>query len=375
MIKRASLLRRGPGIVLAGLLLAGGSELVAVPAASASAAVPNTWGFGYLNNPNPAPGFVLPAATEASSSGRAAVVTAHPGAGVYQISFQGIGAPAAAPGVVHVTAAPSGRVPVWCQASQWGPAAGNEVIDILCYRPRAGGGVATNTAFSVVFTSSSLPAPAGIAYGYLESTGGNGTVTQFDSDGGVITSALVGPGSWQVTMPGLGGGPGPLAGGIQVTTATARATHCKLETWTNAAQYLNIDVACFDPAGAPSDVRWNLTYQDGRDITGRATANFGYIWNTAAPPGGTNVNSRCLPGNAITHPAAGLYTVTFPCIFAPPDNVLLSASGANTDFCSLSSPGPWIRAGANVDVPHVFCFHVNGAISPADDFFTTYTSR
>lgn len=119
-------------------------------------------------------------------------------------------------------------------------------------------------------------------------------------------------------------------------------------------------------------MRWNLTYQEGSDITGRPAPDFGYIWNNAAPPAATNFNS-CGPVNTVTPPPAP-YPVTFPCVFAPPDNVLVGASGPSTDFCSLASPRPWSGSGTTVIVPAVDCCHVNGVNSPADDFFATYTT-
>jgi hypothetical protein len=133
---------------------------------------------------------------------------------------------------------------------------------------------------------------------------------------------------------------------------------------------------CFTPGGAPANLPWTLTYQNRSDVTGRVPADFGYVWHTAAPPAATNFNSVCGPGpvNTVT-PGPAPYKVTFKCIFARPNNVLLSASRANHDFCSLSSPGSWAQAGTAVIVPAVRCFHLNGAPSPADDFFATYTSR
>jgi hypothetical protein len=247
---------------------------------------------------------------------------------------------------------------------------GNEVINIACYR--APGAVPVDTDFSVAFSWSTKPAPPGARYGYLESTGGSGAVTQFDSAGGPITSTSAGPGLWHVVMPGLGG-PAPQTGGIQVTPVGTTPQHCKVRNWNTAATAENIYVMCFTPAGAPVNLPWNLTYQNRNDITGRTPMNFGYIWhNVPPPPATTNFNSAC--GANIVSPGPAPYKVTFPCIFAPPTNVLLSASGANHDFCSLTGPVAWSNAGTAVIVPLVRCFHVNGAASPADGFFATYTS-
>ena len=149
--------------------------------------------------------------------------------------------------------------------------------------------------------------------------------------------------------------------------------HCKVRNWVTAAAAASIFVICFTPAGAPANLPWTLTYQNQSDITGRVPVDFGYVWHTAAPPATTNFNSVCGPVNTVT-PGPAPYKVTFPCIFALPNNVLLSASGANHDFCSLNSPRSWVQVGAAVIVPGVRCHHLNGALSPADDFFATYTS-
>jgi hypothetical protein len=332
------------------------------------------WGFAFLNNPNPAPPppppVPLPPAWEASSSGGGAALTAHPGPGHYQITFYRIGTPPGGGlGVVHVTAAPAENAPVWCQAGSWGPQNGNEVINVVCYQaPKA---VPVNTDFSVTFGWNAPGSVSGPSFGYLESNGVSGTNTQFDSAGGTITSTLVARGRWTVIMPGLGG-TGRFLGGIQVTTATVQPGHCKLINWQTTAAQQGIEVRCFTTTGAPANLPWTLTYQNGTDIVGRTPADFGYIWHAGAAPPGTNVNS-CGPMaiNTVTPPNP--YTVTFPCIFAPSNDVQLTASGQNFDFCAIS-PLPWAANGPDVNVPDVSCFHVNGTPSPADNMFATYTA-
>ena len=150
MNKRANNPRRVLGKVLAAALVAGASALVAVPAAPAQATPVTEWGYAFLDKPMPPPLYHLPAAWEASSSGGGAKLTAHPGAGTYQITFYRIGTPPGAGfGVVHVTAAPDDNAPVWCQAGSWFPQNGNEVINVVCYEaPKA---VRVNTDFSVTF--------------------------------------------------------------------------------------------------------------------------------------------------------------------------------------------------------------------------------
>ena len=54
MIKGVQRLRRGLSRMLAAVLVGGASAIVGL-AAPASAAVPNSWGFGFLNNPAPVP--------------------------------------------------------------------------------------------------------------------------------------------------------------------------------------------------------------------------------------------------------------------------------------------------------------------------------
>jgi hypothetical protein len=168
MHKHSNNSRRVLGKVLAGALVAGASALVTVPAAPAQAAPVTEWGYAFLDKPVPPPLYHLPAAWEASSSGGGAQMTAHPGAGAYQITFYGIGTPPGAGfGVVHVTAAPGDNAPVWCQAGSWGPQNGNEVINVDCYEaPKA---VRVNTDFSVTFGWNAPGSVAGPSYGYLES--------------------------------------------------------------------------------------------------------------------------------------------------------------------------------------------------------------
>jgi hypothetical protein len=69
MVKRANWLRRSLARVLVGVFVVGTSASVVAPAAPAGAAMPNSWGFAYLDKPAPVLPYNLPLATEASSSG------------------------------------------------------------------------------------------------------------------------------------------------------------------------------------------------------------------------------------------------------------------------------------------------------------------
>ena len=118
------------------------------------------------------------------------------GTGQYKITFVGA---AAAGGVVHVTAINS--APHWCQVNGFGPSGADEVVSISCYRV---GGAPDFTGFSAIFSSSSGPASALGAFGYVNSMPSGALVSQYNSAGpGNTVTHTATRASGRVKFPGL----------------------------------------------------------------------------------------------------------------------------------------------------------------------------
>ncbi|HLJ98371.1 MAG TPA: hypothetical protein VKU39_00525, partial [Streptosporangiaceae bacterium] len=146
----------------------------AIAAAPAQAAVPDHWGFAYVNIPVGIPD----PSHQAGSWPAPFKVTVAPGApGQEFVRFPRI---ASAGGVVHVTAVAD--IAVWCQAQRWFPSGLDEIAVVRCFRP---GGVPMFVPFAVTFTRSSPgPVPPGHAYAYVHYSGV--IASQFTSSGGPV---------------------------------------------------------------------------------------------------------------------------------------------------------------------------------------------
>jgi hypothetical protein len=318
-------------------------------AAPAHAAVPDRFGFVLWNGAAVVPSGTFPAANT--------VVMLVPGR--YRVIFSGQGAKG---GVVHVTSI--NPAPHWCQVDAFWQAGADELAQIACYKA---GGALDASAFSAIYDSSSgPPAVPGGQFGYVDWAGA--IVSQYNSAGGVNVVAHLGIGQWHVRMPGLAT-PGPIDGSLQATAINDSPVRCKVGKWGSGAAGQDIIVLCFNPAGALADTRFTLTYQYQRSLYGGLAPpkRFGYLWN--APPLGppsTNFNFPLGPGvNTLTPAGLGLSLVRFPQLAVLPDDIQVTASGGNSNFCGLNTI--WAHAGPDTIVRDVNCFDNAGV--PVDTGF------
>jgi hypothetical protein len=332
-------------------------------AGQAQAAVPDHWGFAFVSAPA-VPG-VPDLAHQAGSWPAPFVVHTKPGVvGQVFVRFPRI---ASKRGVVHVTAVADGR-PVWCQAQKWGPSGASEVVAVRCFRASAGPAVPVFSQFTVTFaTSSKGPFPAGRGYGYVHFRPGSGIVTRFNSSGGANTVTPGAPGTWLVTMPGLG--TSAPAGGVQVTAVNPSVpAKCELAGWASSPSRQRFLVRCFNGMSTPLKTGWTLTYQRRRAITGGQPAHYAYTMDNKpllpgpyvpAPPG-VNVNSAGGVNN-IRSAGTGLRFVQLPRVGAKPDNVLVTGFKVGAGFCNLITVWATSGAPASVLVRDVNCFNAVGA--------------
>jgi hypothetical protein len=323
----------------------------------ATAAVPDRFGFVLWNGAAVSPTGTFPAAT----------TVANFAVGRYRVAFPNTAAPN---GVVHVTAINTNG---WCQAAAWGASGSTEFVLVDCYTAT---GVRANAAFAAMFGSSSglLPAGAG-AFGTVDSTPAGALISQYNSAGAVNSVVHVASGQYEVRLPGLGTA-APNEGSLQATAVNPNVgARCKILRWaTTPAAQLAV-VGCFDATGGLADQRFTLTYQDRRAVYGgfNPPRHFGYLWNQ--PPVGpplTNFNSLAGFGvNTLTPAGLGRSLVRFPQIALRPDDVQVTAYGADRNYCGLQTF--WASSGPEVLVRNVVCFQPGGALVNAG-FFIAYAS-
>jgi hypothetical protein len=306
-------------------------------AAPAHAAVPDKFGYVLWNG----------SVVDGSGTFPAANTVTPVGPGRYRVTFVG---QAASGGVVHVTAI--GAAPQWCQVDTFGPVGTDEVAQVACYRV---GGLLAMSAFSATYGSSSGPPTVHVGqFGYVDWSGG--VVSQYNSAGGLNLVAHLAVGEWQVELQGLV--TPAIDGSLQATAINFAPVRCKVAKWSSSTVGQEVIVLCFDPSGALRDTRFNLTYQLQRSLYGGFAPPrfFGYLW--WAPPLGppsTNFSNPLGPGaNTVVVGGTGITGVVFPTLARLPDDIQVTATGWNPNFCQLAAP--WVHSGSDTIAKYVLCY-------------------
>jgi hypothetical protein len=335
-----------------------GAGLATAVAGVAQAAVPDHWGFAFVDKPA-VPG--IPDLSHQAGSWPS-IFHVHVTPGVTGQVFVRFPRVASKGGVVHVTAVAAG--PVWCQAQKWGPSGTAEVAVVRCFRA---GGVPTFTPFTVLYTKSSKgPFPAGRAYGYVHFTPGLGVVARFNSAGAADTVTPGATGVWVVALPGLGSA--ARAGNVQVTAVNAAGpAKCQVSDWAPTPSRQLFRVRCYNGGTTPLKTGWTLSYQRRRAITGVQPRFFAYTFDNkplvagpyAPVPPAVNVNS--LSGvNTIRAAGTGLRLVQFPRVGVLPNTVLVTPFNVGAGFCNLITLWATNPGTASVTVRDVACYSAAG---------------
>ncbi|MFY1694579.1 hypothetical protein [Solwaraspora sp. WMMA2101] len=360
---RRSILARGVAVLATAVLAAGAALAGAAPA---QAAVPDRWGFAYLQTPTPAPGTILDTTRQwggwkAGAPALWATVN-QIGVGRYRVNFPNT---ASRNGVAHVTAVDN--APRWCQVFQTYPSGSSQMVEVQCYRP---GGAPDNARFVVDYTSASGVLPPGPAFGYVKANPVGALMSSYNSAGAGNVVTHLGPGFYEVKLNGLGNA--LLDGNLQATAEHPNSPRrCKIARWTSTGGTILAYVFCFDPAGAMADSFFNLTYHRQRPIFGAVPPRyFAYLWSPALG-GGTDFNSAG-GVNTIMVSGVGQYMATLPLVGYRMTTVQVTAFGTTPDYCNLQAP--WLVSGTTVFVRNVICFNAAGAQTP-NDFFLTYSSN
>ncbi|MFC4588495.1 hypothetical protein [Sphaerisporangium corydalis] len=337
---------------------------------SARAAVPDLWGFAYVDVFAGVPDL----SRQAGSWPAADTVTVSSGAvGEVIVRFPKIGTTSTgSPGVAHVTAVSPGAD--WCQVEKWWPAGGDELVAVRCYHY---GGIPVFRMFSIVFEASSGTLSGGPALGYLH-WNGTAVASRYSSVASPITVTSMGLGSWKVVFNGLGSA--TLAGNVQVTAVNgAAAARCKVGNWVSFPGSQQVQVSCRDGSFSLFDTGWTITYHRERAITGRAfpPKNFAYTYDnmpgSAGPyapvPVAVNYNSKAMV-NSVQTAGAGRRLVRFPQVGLLPNHVQATAYGLGEEYCNLMSP--WAVVAGDVIMNSVACY--NGPILVDQPSLVTYTA-
>ena len=352
-------------VLALGLAVSAGG--LAVSSAPAAAAVPDAWGFAYVDNPTPAPGTVTDPARQWGSwkaFAPAAMVTVDPiGVGRYRVRFPFL---ASGNGVAHVTAV--GGDARYCQVWLVYPSGADQIVEVQCYK---NGGFIDPTRFTVMYSTSSGLLPFGEAYAYVQGHILGGTVTSYNSMGAGNSVAHVGPGQYQVFLSAMS--TGILDGNVQVTAQHPNSPRrCKLVNWITSPNGHTLTVNCYDQANVLTDTWFDLSYYRKRALFGAlAPPNaYAYLW-TPGLGGPTDYNS--FGGiNSVAVAGVGLFHVRHPLVGVKETHVQITAYGQGPNYCNLQAP--WTIGGSTVDIRNVICF--DGAGNPKKtEFLEGYASR
>ncbi|MGK4001562.1 hypothetical protein WMF31_02980 [Sorangium sp. So ce1036] len=175
-------------------------------------------------------------------------------------------------------------------------------------------------------------------------------------------------GRYRVRFPDVGTAPG---GHVQVTAYGGGSERCKVNSWLRSGDDVDVYVNCFTAGGAPVDTKFSVAYvrKSGTGSSGEA-----YVWaNNATAAAYTpdpmyQFNSSGA-SNTIARQGVGYYAVTLPGQTALGGTVEVTAYGAGSDHCKVSS---WGQSGGDT-VVRVRCFDSAGA--PSDGRFTLNFAR
>lgn len=206
------------------------------------------------------------------------------GVGRYQVRFYDMAGPG---GVAHVSAYGSDKV---CSVASWGPALGDEVVNLRCFA--TGSGAAADTRFIVHVTNRT----DGPARGYVWSSdptppaGGYEppALYSYDSTGKPITVASIGVGSYQVRLGAFAQHASHdrwARGTLRVTPYGTSAAYCQLLDPQYQPDPAVLQVRCYGPDGFGVNTRFVLTYTQGVEPVSATVDNYGaapFAWTGPA---------------------------------------------------------------------------------------------
>jgi hypothetical protein len=197
---------------------------------------------------------------------------------------------------------------------------------------------------------------------------------QFNSSGAVNTISRSGVGRYTVHVPRLGSD----SGTVLVTAYGSSADQCKVAWWYNDESAQEIEVRCFDQAGAPTDSRFTMSYTNQ---VGGASGVRAYVWadqptaEAEYSPAAAYQANYTGASNRVKRNSVGSYRVYLPVDFVGLfGHMQVTAYGTGPERCKVDRTFGWFGGPEPTVFIDVACFTSAGA--PVDTKFTlTYAQE
>jgi hypothetical protein len=301
---------------------------------------------GWVYGDQPETASYTPDTTYSFNSAGGGVSISRSAAGVYVVSFPGLGSGSQASNVLVSGYSTSGT----CKVSSWSPSTAD--VTVRCYDSA---GVAADSYFTLIYQSRSGgfgSSSKGLAFLWADQESAPSytpdTAYQYNSTGSVNTMMRHGAGVYEAVLPGLDG----LGGTVQVTGYGSGAGRCKTSGWSPDVDGQHVSVLCFDAAGAPSDQKFTLVFAAkvpvaylDTDVTGlygwfHKAKGVGYklskIYRFNSLTTGPLVGTRFEKGHTVVEYGGDPTFAT--------SNMVVTAYGADNTYCNVDSWTPFYTA-------------------------------
>jgi hypothetical protein len=276
-----------------------------------------------------------------NSAGGAVGIT-RSSAGVYNVSFAGLGSGTQFSNVLVSGYQTNGT----CKVSGWNVGAAS--IGVLCfdaagnpadskytllYQSRSGGFGSGSKGLAFLWAND----PSAASYTPSSSY-------QYNSTGGTNTMTRSSVGHYTAILSGLD----TVGGTVQVTAYGAGAGRCKVSTWGPDFDGQHVSVLCFDASGAASDQTFTLAFAQKTPLAYLGNEVWGlYGWFQKSKGVGYKLSKiyrfNGLTGGALTgtRSSKGHTTVEYPgSLDLTTSNMLVTAYGDDNSYCNVSGWTP-----------------------------------
>jgi hypothetical protein len=355
------------------ILVASAATSVAGPAA-----VDLRWAWVTARLPGATTAYSPAAIDQGNSTGSNNTVQFMGGLGRYHVFFGGVGV-GGTDGVIHVTAL--GTAGNTCGIESWGTDVGGVLASIYC---DDASGQPTTSRFTATFLATNATSGR-LAYLLNSNAFGDSTPSapnNYNSKSGTNTVDHSGPGTYVVTLPGLGsdrgdvqvtafGTYGPPTTGIH-PAGSPPASYCKTG-WGPSGTDMKVQVYCFSSSGIRADTRFDLTFMQSLGLKGIDRTRVAYLW-AARPsaasyiPGSLTQYSSVGQAPKVTRLGTGFYRVELPGM-PRGGGAIVTATGGSARRCGVGS----IRTDATPQRIQVRCYDFSN--NPTDSKFTLAYER
>jgi hypothetical protein len=309
--------------------------------------------FGYAWANEQASATYTPHTSYSHNSSGGPVGITRTSAGVYAVTFSGLGASGAQRTAVQVSTYSTGTN--HCKAAGWRTLGADFIVDVKCFTQA---GAAADARYTILVAGAmSLPGRLGFAYADNATAASSTPAQARSSRGQGIRVARTGPGVYVVGFDGLErtGTDGPEQ--LMVTAVGDGSERCTISSWDFGG--LEVAVRCFTSAGAPIDSRFSVLVLE----KGRTGYKLAHTWaNDAAvalyTPDPVYTLNEGGGATEITRTGPGAYSVTFQGLtrtLGATETVLVTAYGGS-NLCRIGSWGLEFAVS-------VFCYDAAGVAS------------